>query len=67
MVQWLGLGAFTAGAPGSIPDWGTKIPQGAWHEQKKKEKRKSSLWVWWKSKRIGDSCSVSWLIGLSVV
>ena len=41
MVQWLGLGAFTAGAPGSIPDWGTKIPQGAWHEQKKKEEEEN--------------------------
>jgi len=28
-VQWLGLGAFTAGALGSIPGWGTKIPQAA--------------------------------------
>ena len=28
-VQWLGLGAFTAMAPGSIPipGWGIKIPQ----------------------------------------
>ena len=25
-VQWLGLGALTAGAPGSIPGWETKIP-----------------------------------------
>ena len=27
MVQWLTLGAFTAGAPGSIPGQGTKIPR----------------------------------------
>ena len=33
MVQWLGL---TAMGPGSIPGWGTKIPQAAWHDQKKK-------------------------------
>ena len=26
-VQWLGLGAFTAGALGLIPGQGTKIPQ----------------------------------------
>ena len=25
VVQWLGLGAFTAVCPGSIPGWGTKI------------------------------------------
>ena len=27
MVQWLGLGAFTAKVPGSIPGSGTKIPR----------------------------------------
>ena len=27
VVQWLGLGAFTVVAQGSIPGWGTKIPQ----------------------------------------
>ena len=26
-VQWLGLHAFTAKGPSSIPGWGTKIPQ----------------------------------------
>ena len=30
VVQWLGLCTFTAGGTGSIPDWGTKIPQAAW-------------------------------------
>ena len=28
MVQWLGLGAFTAKGPGSIPGQGTKISHG---------------------------------------
>ena len=28
VAQLLGLGAFTAGGPGSIPGWGSKIPQG---------------------------------------
>ena len=27
VVQWLGLGASTAGGLGSIPGWGTKISQ----------------------------------------
>ena len=27
VVQWLGLHASTAGGMGSIPGWGTKIPQ----------------------------------------
>ena len=34
--QWLGLSALTAGAPGSIPGWGTKILQAAWCGKKKK-------------------------------
>ena len=44
-VQWLGLGAFTAGAQGSIPGWGTKIPHDAQHSQteKKKQQKKTSL------------------------
>ena len=35
-VQWLGLQAFTAGATGSIPGQGIKIPQAARRGQKKK-------------------------------
>ena len=38
VAQWLGLCAFIAEGPGSISDWGTKIPQAAWHSQKKKKK-----------------------------
>ena len=34
-VQWLGLGAYAAKGLGSIPDQGTKIPQAAWHGQKR--------------------------------
>ena len=37
MIQWLGLGAFTAEGTGSIPGWRTKIPQAAWCGQKKKK------------------------------
>ena len=33
VVQWLGLGAFTAKGPGSIPGQGTKISQ-AWSGNK---------------------------------
>ena len=29
-VQWLGICAFTAESPSSIPGWGTKIPQAMW-------------------------------------
>jgi len=35
VVQWLGLAAFTARVPVSIPDWGTKISLAEWHSQKK--------------------------------
>ena len=37
-VQWLGLCAFTAEGAGSIPDRGTKIPQGAGSKIKSKNK-----------------------------
>ena len=33
-VQWLGPGSVTAGSPGSIPGWGTKIPEVTWRGQK---------------------------------
>ena len=36
-VQWLGLSAFIAEGPGSIPGWGMKIPQALRHSQKKKK------------------------------
>ena len=39
VVQWLGLHASTAGGPGSIPGWGTKILQAAQHGQKKNPKK----------------------------
>ena len=37
VVQWLGLCVFTAECAGSIPGWGTKIPQAMQHGQKKKK------------------------------
>ena len=37
VVQWLGLGAFTAVGLGSIPGGGTKILQAAQHSHKKKK------------------------------
>ena len=36
VVQWSQLCAFTADGPGSIPGWGTKIPQTAQCGQKKR-------------------------------
>ena len=38
-VQWLGLGASTAGGTGSIPGQGTRIPQAAWWRGQKKKKK----------------------------
>ena len=38
-VQWLGLSTFTAGSLGLIAAQGTKIPQAAWRDKKKKEER----------------------------
>ena len=37
MVQWLGLGAFTAVGPGSMPGWEIKILKDTKHGQKKKK------------------------------
>ena len=39
--QRLGLCAFTAEGPRSIPGWGTKIPQAPWPKKKKKRKKKN--------------------------
>ena len=38
--QWLGLCAFTAEGPGSIPAQGTNIPQAMWYGGKIKEVKK---------------------------
>ena len=35
-IQWLGLQASTEGGTGSVPGWGTKIPQATWGDQKRK-------------------------------
>ena len=43
VVQWLGLHAFTAMGPGSVPGWGTKILQTARCRQKKKKKSYSHI------------------------
>ena len=42
-VQWLGLGAFIAVAPGSIPGQGTKIPQAMGKTKKKKDKTSTEM------------------------
>ena len=38
VVQWLGLSTVIAVAPGSIPGWGTKIPQALRCGQKRRKK-----------------------------
>ena len=37
-VQWLGISAFTAVGPSSIPVQGTKILQAVWYSKKKTNK-----------------------------
>ena len=39
VIQWLGLHAFTAQGPGSIPGRGTKIPHATRRGQKIKENK----------------------------
>ena len=48
MVQWLGLGAFTTVASGSIPGLETKtIPEAAvWQKKKNKEKMLQADYLW---------------------
>ena len=46
MVQWLRLGASTAGGEGSIPGQRTKIPKAAWCVQENKATDASRLGVW---------------------
>ena len=41
VVCWWGLSTFTAEGRGSIPGWGTKIPQDTWSGTKKEEKEGS--------------------------
>ena len=60
MVQWLGLGAFTAGAPGSIPGQETKIPQAT--QCGKKKKKDSALYPKVSGKPLKNSKSVIDLI-----
>ena len=36
VIQWLGLGAFTAAGAGSVLGLGTKIPQAMWCDWEKK-------------------------------
>ena len=40
VVQWLRLCTYDPGYTGSIPDWGTKIPQASGHGKKKKKDKK---------------------------
>ena len=40
VVQWLELQTFTAEGVGSVPGWGTKIPQAMQCSQKKSSQRK---------------------------
>ena len=43
MVQWLGCCAFTAEGMGSIPGWGTKVPQAEWPPPKKCNTNKNKM------------------------
>ena len=42
VVQWLGLGAFTAESPGSVPGWGNEILIALWCGQNKKKQNTST-------------------------
>ena len=42
-IRWLQLWAFTAEYPGSIPGWGTNIPQAMSYSQKRKKKERKKI------------------------
>ena len=44
VVQWLGLGAFTAESPRSVPGWGNEILIALWCGQNKKKKHLNSCY-----------------------
>ena len=43
VVQWLELSGSTAGGPGSIPGWGTKIPHALQPKKKKNTMKKPTI------------------------
>ena len=54
-VQWLELRAFTAEGPGSIPSWGTGIPQAMWCGQKNQKKTMTCVVIWLLSPLLDES------------
>ena len=60
-VQWLGLHATTAGGPGSIPGWGTKL-----HKLSGAAKKKKTAWVQIQTPPLTCSVTLGTLLDLSV-
>ena len=59
VFQWLGLCILTAKGLGSIPGQGTKIPQAAWHNHKRKKKTVTNRCVWVPDARKSSSSTPS--------
>ena len=66
MFQWLGLGAFTAKGSGSIPGWGTKIPQAMGCGQKKKSSMSCTpeLWTYYPSHTYTHTHTIFYINGI---
>ena len=67
VVQWLGLSAFTAMAPGSIPGWETEIPKATravglkMKESSKVKSKRTNTWYWYRaSSQLYNLFTVSW-------
>ena len=54
VVQWLGLSAFTAEGPGSIPGWEMKIPQAVWWGQPKTKRMTPYSLAWVKNDSVRE-------------
>ena len=52
--------------PGSTPGWGTKIPQAAWHGQKKRKSKKRKLFFFLKNWKVKNKTNYMQVICLLI-
>ena len=50
VVQWLGLWALNVEGPGSVPGWGTRVPQATQRSQQNKQNETKKKW-WLKQEK----------------
>ena len=65
VIQYWRLRASTSGGTGLIPGLGTKIPQPAWHSQKKEKKMSENYWE--RVRNLGETYSSFVILRLSLI